>query len=76
MSQENVEVVRGIYEAVARHNGVTPFEVYAEDIVWDLSNSRRTALGIEPVYQDTKVCGSSGAMRSPSSARSIWKSRS
>jgi ketosteroid isomerase-like protein len=51
MSEENVEVVRGIYEAVARHNGVTPFEVYAEDIVWDLSNSRRTALGIEPVYQ-------------------------
>jgi ketosteroid isomerase-like protein len=51
MSQENVEIVRGIYDAVARRDGATPFEVYAEDIVWDLSNSRRTALGIEPVYQ-------------------------
>ena len=51
MSQENVEIVRGIYEAVARRDGVTPFEAYAEDIVWDLSNSRRTALGVEPIYR-------------------------
>ena len=42
MSQENVEIVRGIYDAVARRDGVTPFEAYAEDIVWDLSNSRRS----------------------------------
>jgi ketosteroid isomerase-like protein len=51
MSQENVDVVRGIYDAVARRDGVTPFETYAEDIVWDLSNSRRTALGVEPIYR-------------------------
>ncbi len=50
MSRENVEIVRGIYDAVARRDGVTPFEVYAEDIVWDMSNSRRTLIGIEPVY--------------------------
>jgi ketosteroid isomerase-like protein len=50
MSQHNVEVVRAIYDAVARRDSVTPFEVYSEDIVWDLSNSRRTALGIEPLY--------------------------
>jgi ketosteroid isomerase-like protein len=50
MSQENVEMVQRIYDAVARHDDVSPFEVYAEDIVWDLSNARRTALGIEPVY--------------------------
>ena len=51
MSQENVEVVRGIYDAVARRDDVTPFDVYAEDIVWDLSNTRRAALGMKPVYR-------------------------
>jgi hypothetical protein len=29
MSQENVEIVRGIYDAVARRDGVTPFKAYA-----------------------------------------------
>ena len=51
MSQENVEVVRRIYDAVARRDVVTPFEVYAEDIVWDVSNWRVVAMGLEPVYQ-------------------------
>jgi hypothetical protein len=32
MSEENVEVVRGIYEAAAGRNDLTPFEVDAEDI--------------------------------------------
>ena len=32
MSKENIEVVRGIYEAVGVRNDVTPFEVDAEDI--------------------------------------------
>src|SRR5436190_18839774 len=50
MSQENVEIVRGIYEAVARRDGVTPFEVYSEDIVWDISNSARAALNPKPIY--------------------------
>jgi ketosteroid isomerase-like protein len=31
MSQENVELVRGIYDAFARHDVVTPFEVYSND---------------------------------------------
>jgi ketosteroid isomerase-like protein len=44
-------VVRGIYDAVARRDAVAPFEVYAEDIVWDLSNARRAALNPKPVYQ-------------------------
>jgi hypothetical protein len=30
MSQENVEIVRRIYDAAARHDDPTPFEVYAE----------------------------------------------
>src|SRR5260370_1273997 len=48
MSRENVDVVRGIYDAVARRDVVAPFEVYAEDIVWDLSNARRAALNPKP----------------------------
>ena len=50
MSQENVEIVRGIYDAVARRDDTTPFEVYAEDIVWDVSNARRAVLNPRPVY--------------------------
>jgi ketosteroid isomerase-like protein len=50
MSEENVEVVRGIYEAAARRDDVTPFDVYAEDIVWDLSNAGRAMLLPKPVY--------------------------
>ncbi len=37
MSQENVEVVRRIYEAFARRDRVTPFEFYASDIEWDVT---------------------------------------
>jgi ketosteroid isomerase-like protein len=50
MSQENVEIVRRIYDAVARRDSDTPFELYAEDIVWDMSNARRAALFTRPVY--------------------------
>ena len=50
MSQENVEIVRSIYEAVTRRDSATPFEVYAEDIVWDISNAARAALTMKPVY--------------------------
>src|SRR3712207_4626476 len=50
MSQANVELVRGIYEAVARHDGVTPFERYADDIVWDFTNTQRAALYSRSVY--------------------------
>jgi ketosteroid isomerase-like protein len=51
MSQENVEVVRRIYEAVARRDEVSPFEVYAEDIVWDASRARTAGLLNRPVYE-------------------------
>ena len=27
-----------------------PFEIYAEDIIWDMSNSRRALLAMTPVY--------------------------
>ena len=51
MSQVNVEIVRGIYDAVARRDAATPFEVYAEDIVWDLSNSPSRATIMGSVYR-------------------------
>jgi ketosteroid isomerase-like protein len=47
---ENLDLVRSIYDAAARRDDVTPFEVYAEDIVWDVSNARRVALAMKPVY--------------------------
>src|SRR4051812_13562647 len=49
MSQENVEIVRRIYDAVARRDSDTPFEFYAEDILWDMSNMKRAAFFTEPV---------------------------
>jgi ketosteroid isomerase-like protein len=51
MSRENVEIVRAIYDAVARRDAGTPFDLYAEDIVWDMSNSRRVAVNPQPVYR-------------------------
>jgi ketosteroid isomerase-like protein len=50
MSQANVDVVRRIYDAAARRDDVIPFEVYAEDIIWDISNSRRALLAMKPAY--------------------------
>jgi ketosteroid isomerase-like protein len=49
MSQENVEIVRGLYEALARRDGVAPFEFYAENIVWDVSQSRTAFLYTQPI---------------------------
>jgi ketosteroid isomerase-like protein len=51
MSEENVQVVRRIYDAAAGRDDVTPFEVYAEDIVFDVSNGRRALFFTKPVYQ-------------------------
>jgi ketosteroid isomerase-like protein len=50
VSRENVEIVRRIYDAVAQRDAATPFAYYAEDIVWDVSNSRRAALMMHSVY--------------------------
>ena len=50
MTEENVDVVRRLYDAAARRDDVTPFDVYAEDIVFDISNSRRVALALRPIY--------------------------
>jgi ketosteroid isomerase-like protein len=51
MSRENVEVVRRIYDAAARRDDMTPFEIYAEDIVWDVSRLRTAFLYTRPTYR-------------------------
>ena len=50
ISGENVELVRRIYDAAARRDADTPFEIYAEDIVWDLSKTSRAVLYEQPIY--------------------------
>lgn len=51
MSRENVELVRGVYEAVARRDDASPYEVYAEDIVWDVSQTfGQASLLAQPVF--------------------------
>ena len=51
MSCENLEIVRGIYDAVTRRDAAAAFDVYAEDIVWDVSGWRQAGLDQEPVYR-------------------------
>ena len=51
MSQENVEIVRRIYAAIARRDDETPFRLYSEDIAWDLSNAGRALMFTKPVYR-------------------------
>ena len=43
-------MVRRLYDAAARRDDATPYEVYSEDIVFDISNSRRVALAMRPIY--------------------------
>ena len=49
MSEENVEVVRALYEAFVRR-GESPFSVYDPDIEWDMSRSAIPLPGEEAVY--------------------------
>src|SRR6478672_2745753 len=44
MSQENVEIVREIYRAVARRDAGSAFSVYADDIVWEVSARRELVM--------------------------------
>ncbi len=49
MSQRNVEIVRGIYDAVERRDAAAAFEVYDEAIVWDFSATARGSFAMKPV---------------------------
>lgn len=48
MSQENVEIVRGLYEAFTRRDTEVPFASYAPDIEWDIA--RLGHFGVASVY--------------------------
>jgi ketosteroid isomerase-like protein len=37
MSEENLELIQRIYDAYARRDNAAPFELYAPDIEWDIS---------------------------------------
>jgi ketosteroid isomerase-like protein len=41
MSEENVEIVRGLYEAAARRDNSTVYSLYDPHIVWDASRTTR-----------------------------------
>lgn len=46
MCRENVEIVRQVYEAAARHDAGAIFALYAPDVEWDVSRSAiRAAMG-------------------------------
>ena len=51
MSQENVEVVRRIYDAVARGDSETVLSLYDPDIEWDMSRGAFGAIGGGRVYR-------------------------
>jgi uncharacterized protein len=51
MSQENVEIVRRVYEAVARHDSASVLALYDPDIEWDFSQSPLGGLFRRRVYR-------------------------
>ncbi len=43
MSQENVEIVRRLYDAVAARDSETVMSIYHPDVEWDHSNNTQLA---------------------------------
>jgi ketosteroid isomerase-like protein len=52
MSQENVEIVRGLYDTFAEGDNESPFEVYDSEIRWDVSGLQSSwgLMGFDSVY--------------------------
>jgi ketosteroid isomerase-like protein len=48
-TRRNIEIVRGIYEAYRRRDNAVPFEAYAPDIEWDISEL--WLFGVASVYR-------------------------
>jgi ketosteroid isomerase-like protein len=48
VGSESVEIVRRLYDCFRARDNDTPFEFYAEDIVWDARGAQ--ILGLEHVY--------------------------
>jgi ketosteroid isomerase-like protein len=51
VSEENVQIVRRVYDAVARHDTATVLAAYDPDVEWDLSRSLWGDLTGRPVYR-------------------------
>jgi ketosteroid isomerase-like protein len=51
MSQENVEIVRRVYEAAAQRNSAAVLAAYDPEVEWDVSRSRMARLVGEGVYR-------------------------
>ena len=49
MGSENVEIVRRMYECFRARDNETPFDYYADDIVWDARGAQ--ILGLEQIYR-------------------------
>ena len=49
MASDHVEIVRGLYDCFRRRDNETPFEFYAEDIVWDARGAHIP--GLEQIYR-------------------------
>ena len=57
MSEENVEVVERVFEAVARHDTEAVLDAYDPDIEHDFSGVRLVAFSGTPSTADTMACG-------------------
>ena len=61
MSQENVEIVRRVYDAAARHDAATVLTLYDPEVELDASWLQVAGLAGRGVYRGTTASGVSSA---------------
>jgi ketosteroid isomerase-like protein len=62
MSEENLEIVRELFDAFDRRDHEAAFEYYDADIEWDASRAADGgASDVAGVYHGTRASGSTGA---------------
>jgi ketosteroid isomerase-like protein len=59
LSSENLDLVREIYDAVARGDAEAVFSLYDEDVEWDFTSSPLAVVFKQTVYRGTTGCESS-----------------
>ena len=69
MSQENVEVVRRVYEAAARRDGAAVLALYDRGVEWDVSRSPMARLTGESLFS-----GHEGLLRFFRAYHDAWES--
>jgi ketosteroid isomerase-like protein len=69
MSQENVELVRRLFEAVTRHDTEAVLSAYDPDVVYDFSGSPLVGL-----IGDTTYCGHGGMRKWVRDRYDAWES--